>query len=88
MRYRAGKRRENQPGWATGTWLPPHPLLTPLDHAAAGRTYRASAPHQPGVRGAHGPLLPRRAGRVPAEVWRTGDGGWASGPGIQQREDR
>lgn len=29
MRYGAGKKRANQLGWATGTWLPPHPLLTP-----------------------------------------------------------
>lgn len=63
---------------------PPH---TP-DHAAAGRAHRASAPHQPGVWGADGPLLPRRAGGVSAEVRRTGGGGWAPGPGIQQREDR
>lgn len=67
--------------WDLAPSSPPPYTPPTLDHAAAGRAHRASAPHQPGVRGADGPLLPRRAGGVPAEVRRTGDGGGHLDPG-------
>jgi hypothetical protein len=44
------------------------PLFFPLARAAAGTAHRESPPHQQGVWGTHGALLPGGAGGVPAEV--------------------
>lgn len=92
-----GEGQGESAGQCQGGKVGPRPLfipLIPLDHAAAGRAHRASTPHQPGVWGADGLLLPGGAGRVPAEVRRAGgrSGWWGELGGAQDpgsyREER
>lgn len=77
-----GKRKENQreqcPGGKAGP-TPSSPLLLTMDHTAARGAHRASAPNQPGVWGADGPLLPGGAGGIPAEVPRAPVEGGSAG---------
>ena len=79
-----GEEDGESAGWRpVGRWdLTSSSLLIPPDHAAAGRAHRASAPHQPGVWGADGPLLLGGAGRIPAEVWRAGGEGRRAGVAV------
>lgn len=77
-----GESAVQRPGRGEGVGPPPaSPLLLSLDRVAAGGAHRTSTPHQPGVWGADGPLLPGGAGRIPAEVWRAGAGRGRGGGG-------
>lgn len=73
-----GESAERCPGGKAGP-TPSSPLLLAMDHAAARGAHGASTPHQPGVWGADGPLLPGGAGGIPAEVQRAPVGGGAGG---------